>query len=197
MDDNDETVLTACREKNEFARTTSMEEDSEDDTSTGTESDDENAYELTTQAVSRANTVGAFSLKKHKELKVPMPTPKSVLSSAKAAVTGRKSTATAPFATPQAKKKIQVNPSTIATQNDSEVGAHHVVFTWKDASLLQHCGVVLPMYSGIVYGTESTVSNNMEVQVSYYVGVQVRMAAYYSRCKTVVFGSDRVHSRYS
>ena len=81
-------------------------------------------------------------------------------------MTSKKSTATAPFATPQAKKKIQVNASSTGTQNDSEVGAHHVVFTWKDASLLQHCGVVLPMYSGIVYGTESTVSNNMEVQVS-------------------------------
>ena len=43
-----------------------MEEDSEDDTSTGTESDEEIEYALTTQAVSRANTVGAFSLKNHK-----------------------------------------------------------------------------------------------------------------------------------
>ena len=50
--------------KNEFVRTTSMEEDSEDDTSTGTESDEEIEYALTTQAVSRANTVGAFSYKK-------------------------------------------------------------------------------------------------------------------------------------
>ena len=50
--------------KNEFVRTTSMEEDSEDDTSTGTESNEEIEYALTTQAVSRANTVGAFSYKK-------------------------------------------------------------------------------------------------------------------------------------
>ena len=108
-----------------------------------------------------------------------------------------KATRTAPFATPKAKKKIQVNVGSTTTQISSEVGAHHVVFMWKDALLLQHCGIVLLMYSGIVYGTESTVSNNMEVQVSYYVGVQVRMAAYYSRCKAVVFGSDRLHSRYS
>ena len=41
-----------------------MDEDSEDNTST--DSDDEIAYELTTQAVSRDNTVGVF-LKNHSQ----------------------------------------------------------------------------------------------------------------------------------
>ena len=47
-----------------FVRTISMDEDSEDNTST--DFDDEIAYELTTQAVSRDNTVGAF-LKNHSQ----------------------------------------------------------------------------------------------------------------------------------
>ena len=55
MDDNDETILTACKKMSLYVQPVWK----------STESDEEIEYALTTQAVSRANAVAAFSYKKN------------------------------------------------------------------------------------------------------------------------------------
>ena len=129
------------------------------------DSEDEHPYDLKTAAVSRASTENNFSLKSYKSTKPSPSAPSTAQSVAKPMV--EKATVTAPYAAAVAKKRIQVGlGSNPTTSTGDDASAHHVVFTWKDASLLQHCGIVLPMYSGIVYGTESTVSNNITINIS-------------------------------
>ena len=118
------------------------------------------------QAVSRANSLNNFALKKIQNMKPPPPRPTSTPSATvqKKSTGSAAPTVTAPYS--GGKKRINAGTNDMVQISEEEVITHHVFFTWKDASLLQHCGFVLPMYSGIVYGSESTVGNNMTVAVS-------------------------------